>query len=82
VVPASDGINHKGELMYSMIADPKLATQIARQEVDERIRDAEARRPAREVRRAARAHRTANRDPRRPIRASATTTRTPTSEGT
>lgn len=41
--------------MYSMITDPKLATQIARQQVDERIRDAEARRTAREVSRAARA---------------------------
>jgi hypothetical protein len=41
--------------MYSMIHDPKVATQIARQQVDERIRDAEARRTAREVRCAARA---------------------------
>ena len=41
--------------MYSMITDHKFATQIARQQVDERIRDAEARRTAREVRRAARA---------------------------
>ena len=41
--------------MYSMITDHKFATQRARQQVDERIRDAEARRTAREVRRAARA---------------------------
>jgi hypothetical protein len=41
--------------MYSTIADPKLATQLARQQLDERIRDAEARRTAREIRRAARA---------------------------
>jgi hypothetical protein len=41
--------------MYSMIADPKVATQIARQQVDERVRDAQSRRTAREVRRAARA---------------------------
>jgi hypothetical protein len=41
--------------MYSMIADPELATQIARRLVDERIRDADARRTVREVRRAARA---------------------------
>jgi hypothetical protein len=50
--------------MYSMIADPKVATQIARQQVDERIRDAEARRIAREVRRAARAQSSMSR-PRR-----------------
>jgi hypothetical protein len=68
--------------MFSMITDPNLAIQIARQQVDERTRAAEARRTAREVRRAARAHRTANSDPRRPTRASATTTRTPASEGT
>jgi hypothetical protein len=68
--------------MYSMSADPNLAIRIANQQVDEWVRDAEARRTAREVRRAARAHRTANRDPRRPIRASATTPRTRTSEGT
>jgi hypothetical protein len=41
--------------MYSMITDSGLATQIARQQVDERVRDAAARRTAREVRRAARA---------------------------
>ena len=41
--------------MFSMITDHKFATQIARQQVGERIRDAEARRTAREVRRAARA---------------------------
>jgi len=52
------------ELMYSMIADPKVATLIARQQVDERIRDAEARRTAREVRRAARAQSSLSR-PRR-----------------
>jgi hypothetical protein len=45
--------------MYSMFADPNLATQIAKQRVDEWVRDAQARRTAREVRRAARAHRTA-----------------------
>ncbi|MEI8407069.1 MULTISPECIES: hypothetical protein [unclassified Kribbella] len=41
--------------MFSMITDPNLAIQIATQQVDERIRAAEARRTAREVRRAARA---------------------------
>ena len=41
--------------MYSIFDDPKVATQIASQQVDERIRDAEARRAAREVRRASRA---------------------------
>jgi hypothetical protein len=51
--------------MYSMSADTNLATQIAKQRVDERIRDAEARRTAREVRRAARSHRTANSDHQR-----------------
>lgn len=68
--------------MYSMFADPNLATQIAKQQVDEWVRDAEARRTAREVRRAARAHRTANSDPRRAARASAATTRTLTTNGT
>ncbi len=95
--------------MFSMITDPELATQIARQQVDERIRDAEARRTARDVRRAAGAQssmsqprrtwrirairraasrkdtsmtRIADNDPRRPTRASATTARTLTSEGT
>jgi hypothetical protein len=62
-----------------MIANPKLATQLARQQVDERIRDAEARRTAREVQRAARAQ--SSTSPRRtwrirPIR------RAVTSEGT
>lgn len=55
--------------MYSMIADPKLATQIARRQVEERIRDAEARRTAREVRRAARAQSSMSR-PRRTWRIS------------
>jgi hypothetical protein len=41
--------------MNWMIDDPKLAHQIARQQIDERVRDAVARRTAREVRRAARA---------------------------
>ncbi|MFC5262076.1 hypothetical protein ACFPJ1_08140 [Kribbella qitaiheensis] len=41
--------------MYSMITDPELAAQIALQQIDERIRDAQARRTAREIRRAARA---------------------------
>ncbi len=41
--------------MYSMIADPRVATQIARQQIDERGRDAESRRTAEEVRRAVRA---------------------------
>ncbi len=41
--------------MYSMIADPKIATQIAKQQIDERVRDAAARRTAREIRRADRA---------------------------
>jgi hypothetical protein len=67
--------------MYSMFADPDLATRIANQRVDEWVRDAEARRTAREVRRAARAHRTATSDPRRAARASAATTRTLTSDG-
>jgi hypothetical protein len=65
--------------MYSMIADPKLATQIARQQVDERIRDAEARRAAREVRRAARAQ--SSTSPRRTWRIRAIR-RAFTSEGT
>ena len=47
--------------MYSMIADPKVATQIARQQVDERVRDAQASRTAREVRGAARAQSPAGR---------------------
>ena len=68
--------------MYSMSADPNLATQIAKQQVDEWIRDAEARRTAREVRRAARAHLTAKSDPHRAARTSAATTRTVTSDGT
>lgn len=68
--------------MFSMMADASVATRIARERVDEWVRDAEARRTAREVRRAARAHRTANSDPRRPSRASAATTRTLTSDGT
>jgi len=68
--------------MFSMMADASVATRIARERVDEWVRDAEARRTAREVRRAARAHRTANSDRRRPTRASAATTRTLTSDGT
>jgi hypothetical protein len=67
--------------MFSMMADPRVATRIARQRVDKWVRDAEARRTAREVRRAARAHRTANSDPHRPTRASAATTRPLTSDG-
>jgi hypothetical protein len=50
--------------MYSMIADPNVATQIARQQIDERVRDAEARRTAYEIRRAARAQSSMSR-PRR-----------------
>jgi hypothetical protein len=41
--------------MNSMIADPELATWIAKQQIDERVCDAAARRTAREIRRAARA---------------------------
>jgi DNA gyrase/topoisomerase IV subunit B len=41
--------------MHWMIDDPNLANQIARQLIDERVRDAEARRTARKIRRAARA---------------------------
>ena len=41
--------------MNSMITDPELATRIAKQQIDERVRDAAARRTAREARRAARA---------------------------
>jgi len=68
--------------MYSMSADPNLAIRIANQQVDEWVRDAEARRTARKIRRAARAHRTANSDPHRAARTSAATTRTLTSDGT
>ena len=50
--------------MYSMIADPKLATQIARQQIDGRLRDAETRRTAHQVRHAARAQSSMSR-PRR-----------------
>lgn len=41
--------------MDGMIVDPKVATRIARQHIDERVLDAQARHTAREVRRAARA---------------------------
>jgi hypothetical protein len=41
--------------MFSMFGDPELAAQIARQQVDEWVRDADSRRTAREIRRAARA---------------------------
>jgi hypothetical protein len=68
--------------MYSIFADPDLATQIAKQQIDEWVRDADVRRTVREVRRAARAHRAADSNPRRAARASAATTRTLTSDGT
>jgi hypothetical protein len=50
--------------MCSMIADPKVATQIARQHIDERVRDAQARHTARETRRTAHAQSSMSR-PRR-----------------
>jgi hypothetical protein len=60
--------------MNWMIDDPKLANQIARQQIEERVRDAEARRTARKIRRAARAE-SSTLQPRR-------TWRILTSEGT
>ena len=68
--------------MYSIFADPDLATQIAKQQIDEWVRHADARRTVREVRRAARAHRAANSKPRRAAQVSAATTQTVTSDGT
>jgi len=65
--------------MFSMMADPRVATRIARQRVDEGVRDAEARRAAREVRRAARAQ--SSTSPRRTWRIRAIR-RAFTSEGT
>jgi hypothetical protein len=43
--------------MYSMIAGPQVASTIARQRIEERIREPEARRTARAMRRAARTER-------------------------
>ena len=68
--------------MYSQFADPDLATRIAKQHIDEWVRDAESRRTARDVRRAARAHRTADNDSRRAARTGSASTRTLASDGT
>ena len=60
--------------MFSMFGDPEFAAQIARQQVDEWVRDADSRRTAREIRRAARAQSSSSRPRRswriRPIRRS------------
>ncbi len=53
--------------MYSMIDDPKVATQIARHRIDERVRYAQARQSVREVQRAPRAQSSMSRS-RRPWR--------------